>query len=282
MSRKATPTEDEMLVLTKSRRRCCICFGLNHDLDWKVGQIAHIDRNSSNSSFENLTWMCLEHHDQYDSKTSQSKGLRPREIKFHRNKLYKVIDDIWENEPIRQELSSLNNAKFLIGNRLKYLRDELGVSSSEFIELIGYESEKEYLEMEVNSLECPLSVVRQIHNATRVSESWLKHGNCSQCSVESLRWYENPVDEAEMIANLKPQLVYLTIATTTPRTNLPIFRRVKDLYSNMRDSYLHTGLLVQTQPYLYKTYDLYLSLEFWKVAPQLIVVTCTTEQRVIS
>ena len=128
MSRKATPTSDEMLVLTKSRRRCCICYGLNNDASVKSGQIAHIDRDHSNSTFENLAWMCLEHHDQYDSRTSQSKGFRPKEITFYRDALYKFIDDYWDNDFVSQELPAQTNARFLIGNRLKHLRNELGLN----------------------------------------------------------------------------------------------------------------------------------------------------------
>jgi hypothetical protein len=78
-------------VLTKSRRRCCICFGLNRDYGLKQGQIAHIDRDSSNAKEENLAFMCLEHHDWYDSTTSQSKGPQPAEAKHYRNELYSAM-----------------------------------------------------------------------------------------------------------------------------------------------------------------------------------------------
>jgi len=79
-------------VLVRSRRRCCICFGLHRDTGIKQGQIAHLDRDSSNSDLENLAFLCLEHHDQYDSRTSQSKGFIPREVAKYRSELY---DHIW-------------------------------------------------------------------------------------------------------------------------------------------------------------------------------------------
>ena len=62
-------------VLTKSRRRCCICFGLNRDEEIKKGQIAHRDGNPNNNNIDNLAFLCFDHHDDYDSKTSQSKSL---------------------------------------------------------------------------------------------------------------------------------------------------------------------------------------------------------------
>ena len=41
--RKTTPGEIELRVLTRSRRRCALCFYLRGDLAEKHGQIAHLD-----------------------------------------------------------------------------------------------------------------------------------------------------------------------------------------------------------------------------------------------
>jgi len=88
MSRKPIPEEVQDRVLLLSRRRCCICFGLHGDLNVKPGQIAHLDHDNTNDDLENLAYLCLSHHDQYDSTTSQSKGLREGEIKKFRDELY--------------------------------------------------------------------------------------------------------------------------------------------------------------------------------------------------
>jgi hypothetical protein len=40
---------------------------------------------------ENLVWLCLEHHDEFDSHTSQSKGLTPEEVRAYRDRLYKDL-----------------------------------------------------------------------------------------------------------------------------------------------------------------------------------------------
>jgi hypothetical protein len=71
-------------VLETSKRRCCICVALRHDLSEKKGQIAHLDRAPSNNDPDNLAFLCLEHHDQYDSRPSQSKGFIPEEVKRYR------------------------------------------------------------------------------------------------------------------------------------------------------------------------------------------------------
>jgi hypothetical protein len=89
--RKAIPSQIESEVLIQSRRRCSLCFGLNKNQEEKSGQIAHIDQNSSNNSFSNLVFLCLNHHDAYDSRPSQSKGYTEIEIKHYREELYKTL-----------------------------------------------------------------------------------------------------------------------------------------------------------------------------------------------
>lgn len=76
----------------RSRRRCCLCFGLNRDMAEKRGQIAHLDRDPSNDSLDNLAYLCFDHHDQYDSHTSQGKGLTMGEVKQYRQRLYEALE----------------------------------------------------------------------------------------------------------------------------------------------------------------------------------------------
>lgn len=90
MKRKRNPVV-ETEVLTKSGRRCCICFGLSRDFEVKKGQIAHLDHDPTNTTTSNLAFLCLEHHDFYDTKTSQSKGLTLQEVKSYREELYEAF-----------------------------------------------------------------------------------------------------------------------------------------------------------------------------------------------
>jgi len=78
-------------VLTASKRRCCLCYYLNHNHTERKGQIAHLNKDTSNPAFENLVWLCFEHHDQYDSRTSQSKGYIPEEVRTYRDRLYREL-----------------------------------------------------------------------------------------------------------------------------------------------------------------------------------------------
>jgi hypothetical protein len=86
-TRTTIPQDVVAEVLTSSRRRCCVCFALRSDDGEKRGQIAHLDHDRSNSTKENLAFLCLEHHDQYDSRTSQSKGMTLVEVKRYRTLL---------------------------------------------------------------------------------------------------------------------------------------------------------------------------------------------------
>jgi hypothetical protein len=72
--------EIEERILTESRRRCAICYGLHGNIRRKKGQIAHLDHDRSNNTVGNLVFLCQPHHDEYDSTTSQSKGLTRREV----------------------------------------------------------------------------------------------------------------------------------------------------------------------------------------------------------
>ena len=47
--RMPVPAKVEKQLLTKSRRRCPLCFHLENDTRQKRGQIAHLDRRRSNS-----------------------------------------------------------------------------------------------------------------------------------------------------------------------------------------------------------------------------------------
>lgn len=89
--RKKFSGSTEADVLAASRRRCCVCAAVRSDFDEKRGQIAHLDHNPANNDPDNLAFLCLEHHDQYDSRTSQSKGLTIEEVKRYRAELLAAL-----------------------------------------------------------------------------------------------------------------------------------------------------------------------------------------------
>ena len=95
--RKTLGKKTEKDVLIDCRRRCAICFGLSRDVAIKRGQIAHLDQDNSNSEPNNLVYLCFDHHDQYDSKTRQSKNFTEAEVRHYRDELTTSINDAWKD-----------------------------------------------------------------------------------------------------------------------------------------------------------------------------------------
>lgn len=119
--RRKKNTANELRVLDQSRRRCCLCFCLRNDAGEKRGQIAHLDRDRSNDAFENLAFLCLEHHDEYDSSTSQSRSLQEAEVRDHRDRLYEHLGRTASSDPDASPLHPQRNRRPLSARRLKYL-----------------------------------------------------------------------------------------------------------------------------------------------------------------
>ena len=103
MQRRKVPEAIQTKIFMMSRRRCSVCFGLERDASRKRGQIAHLDGNPANDHPDNLAYLCLEHHDEYDGKTSQSKGLTVQEVKEYRNELYQHFSE-WSRRVTRDHL----------------------------------------------------------------------------------------------------------------------------------------------------------------------------------
>ena len=89
--RRKLPNTDETAVLTESTRRCAVCFGLHADTKVKEGQIAHLDRDPSNNALDNLAWLCLFHHAQFDTRSNTMKGFTLEEVRAYRASLYARI-----------------------------------------------------------------------------------------------------------------------------------------------------------------------------------------------
>lgn len=92
MARKPIAKSTETAVLVQSRRRCAICFGLDRDVRLKSGQLAHLDRDNANNAEDNIAFLCLNHHDEYDSPSSQRKNFSVAEVKRFRSELYANVN----------------------------------------------------------------------------------------------------------------------------------------------------------------------------------------------
>lgn len=91
--RPAVPINTESELLIKSKRRCVLCFAFNDDCGVKDGQIAHVNRNREENEIDNLAYLCLEHHNKYDSTMRLTKSIKESELKAHRAELYAYLEN---------------------------------------------------------------------------------------------------------------------------------------------------------------------------------------------
>ncbi|MCX6926179.1 MAG: hypothetical protein NT154_23675 [Verrucomicrobia bacterium] len=90
-TRTTIPKPVETQVLTASQRKCCLCYYLTGNRLHRKGQLAHLNHDRSDSNFDNLAYLCLEHHDELDSRPSQSKGFTTEEVRTYRDRLYREL-----------------------------------------------------------------------------------------------------------------------------------------------------------------------------------------------
>ncbi len=179
-------------------------------------------------------------------------------------KLIEEIRTIIDQMDFRKSENAADDGKFLIGRQLKYLRAELELQRSEFVELTGFESEQAYQRKEADLEECSEKEINQISDALGIFPEFLKHGHSPIFRVEIIDWARKPFEEAQRILNLSPKALFLTVTLSTSRSDLPLFQQVKNLYFGMRGSYLRVGMLVQTAWKRYEVIDLNLELNYWE------------------
>jgi len=127
-------------VLVRSGHRCCICFGLNGDTECKRGQIAHLDHNHGNNDVDNLAFLCLAHHDEYDSRPSQSRGWTPNEVKHYRSLLHEKIDELRSRPQPRTNLYVTNGQPPIISyisDMSHYVLDAIDTNSGQKVDGVG-------------------------------------------------------------------------------------------------------------------------------------------------
>ncbi|MCE7869178.1 hypothetical protein DYH09_02240 [bacterium CPR1] len=96
MASDEIPPSNVNKILKVSERVCALCYQFERDLSVKrQGHVAHIDRKppgeKRNHKVDNLCWLCLAHHDLYDSTPRLSKGLQPAELRAYRDKVHQMV-----------------------------------------------------------------------------------------------------------------------------------------------------------------------------------------------
>lgn len=129
---------------------------------------------------------------------------------------------------------------FDAGERLKMVRNELRLETSEFIELTGVASQREYEMIENRKNEAPVSLLEIISQVSGVNLEWLKHGKGHRFGIEAV--YLSSIEKSlKYCADLKPQEYFLTLNKKS----------------------LHVGLIAQTRKYRYQVIETGVTLDFW-------------------
>lgn len=68
-----------------------MCYGLRGILEPRDGQIAHLDRDRSNPSIDNLAYLCLECHKTYDTKNNRVLSFTAAEMRQYRTVLHRAL-----------------------------------------------------------------------------------------------------------------------------------------------------------------------------------------------
>jgi len=69
-----------------------VATAFSGDASEQKGQLAHLDKDRSNNTIDNFVYLCIPHHDTYDSTTSQSKNLTEHEVRLHQAKLHQAVE----------------------------------------------------------------------------------------------------------------------------------------------------------------------------------------------
>ncbi|CAG0926573.1 hypothetical protein TFLX_00105 [Thermoflexales bacterium] len=160
------------------------------------------------------------------------------------------------------EGARLPEKQYLIGAQLRIARENTGLSSTKFIELIDFDSEQQYRDMEANEVECPESVINKIYEATGILPDWLKDPTAKKYEVESAhQWLKSPRNTASRISQQAKDYIYVTIAVSIPAKDR-FFWRGKNLWAKMTNDYLHVGVCVPIAEYRYQLFDTGLPADF--------------------
>jgi hypothetical protein len=92
VKRKHIPVSTENELFRLSGRKCCMCFAISADFGEKQGQRAHLDGNPENFKLDNRAWLCLPHHNLYDTKYRQTRNYTMSEVKMYRTLLYEAVE----------------------------------------------------------------------------------------------------------------------------------------------------------------------------------------------
>jgi len=205
-----------------------MCFVLKGDPSEKRGQLAHLDRDRSNDQRDNLAYLCLDHHNDYDTVPSQTKGYAPQEVKQYRAMLIDAITnegvDRVVSRPKKVSSKKDSDAEKQLRRDLR-LRDRM---RRDFIKPLTHE-EWQRIRKPYERLRHPKVIVREVGDRT--------YGNPNSPPAETMSgWFRTePYDfyfnGISVVVGLVPGLVgkggAWMLAERGKRSDVPGFRPVQ-------------------------------------------------------
>ncbi|MBI5414390.1 hypothetical protein HZA38_02650 [Candidatus Peregrinibacteria bacterium] len=232
--RKKIPKATESKILIDCKRRCCLCFGLEKDLGTKKGQIAHIDKNNRNNDQKNLVFLCLNHHNEYDGKTSQSKNITENEIRDYRKSLCNLMKNnaLTDKSSIKvnQPVTSVTFAKIS-----SLVKKELRPKKLYFETLIKNATNKivnVYIDLNIDDKNKNYSIHRNINGQS--------HRSDAQAPMISLQKEGYAYIEGEIIQINSAFLITGNATSIQFKVNFEILYKSKDTNLNSLMFYLGT------------------------------------------
>lgn len=236
MARKKIPDDIQKEVLVSSRRRCCICYGLHRDIAIKKGQIAHLDGDNENYKFDNLAFLCFDHHDEYDGKTSQSKNFTIKEVKEYRAELYENVltaidttkktdySEIKKSE-IKTLIIEILEDNYGSINSLRFLSSKTGISKTELEKQLF-----ELSEQKVIRIDRPRGKREKTFSLTSLNENIVLDTFAEQLKKKEkinseLRFVREKYDEIDAIINTENENYLIDVKFAYKELNKDIIER---------------------------------------------------------
>jgi hypothetical protein len=142
---------------------------------------------------------------------------------------------------VSKSVGSAVDRLFDCGHRIKKVRRELELSVGEFVEQIGYRSERQLQGIEQRQEECPDSLVQTVAAFSGVSPDWLKHGREPRYPVSGDLDLCDRKFTIEMLRKTTPSMLFFCVDLTR----------------------FEVLLLVQSGEYHWTVYDPGFSIDFW-------------------
>lgn len=128
------------------------------------------------------------------------------------------------------------------GERIKEIREDIGLSESEFKELLHFFSVKEFVLIEKQEKEAPVSLLHKIAETTGAGLEWLKHGN-------------------------EPKYPSSMVNSSYDRETLPNElegKKIECAYYCLEPKDMRLALIIKFSEYRWKTIFFSFNLNFWE------------------